>query len=262
MRVARILGCGPKDVFDRHAKFVPEFERAFPKATEEFRMRLLNEALCIDCGTHWFIETEALAEKLPTMLKRTSVRVLDYLLQSADSSTGVIHTTGKSACSFLFCASRLPAGSYDRMLKEARMRGKTLHWIDSEPMLQIYENEEAMIISKSNFEELLKSSKTLRLFVSFIHYRMCFPDAIRDGFPDCAKHPAHYKGQCCRLVRHVEHLRDAPLPGPHYRKCHWRFLSNERFTKMRWTSILISETFVNGKAKTVVDRLGSESSKN
>lgn len=82
-------------------------------------------------------------------------------------------------------------------------------------------------------------------------YVKCFPQALKEGFPDFAKHPAHYKGEKCASVSSVPEIIERSGPVPHFRHGHFRVLSSARYTNKRYQVVFVSETFVKGKVKTV-----------
>ncbi len=77
--------------------------------------------------------------------------------------------------------------------------------------------------------------------------------ALQEGLPDSAKHPAHYKGRKCVGLKLSEKLIDRRGSRPHVRQAHFRFLSDERFTKKRNTYVLVKAGFVRGKCKIIVE---------
>lgn len=94
-----------------------------------------------------------------------------------------------------------------------------------------------------------------KLIVGLGMYANCFPETVRCGLPEDLKHPAHHQHKASRTIGIAEKVRLTAhgSPLPHFRSGHFRLLSSERFTKKRFQSVFVSETFVNkAKAKTVL----------
>jgi len=96
-----------------------------------------------------------------------------------------------------------------------------------------------------------------RLAVGLALYISSYPHAVKDGIPDVAKHPSHYRGKKCATVGLVEELIDRRGPRPHLRNAHYRFLSSERYTTKRYTMVAVIGCFVVGRCRVVVEVEGN-----
>ena len=179
--------------------------------------------------THYFIETELLAERMEGFATKLDGTMLDYIQQN-EFRSGIIHTCGKMATAFLF-------------------------FFDADRIYIRSTNDTMCTFTKENISGLepSKASRFINLFFGFALYAQCFPHAIIPGFPEEGKHPAHYRGQKCVAVRCAPEIRDHSSPMPHPRKGHPRYFSDSRFTKMRFKTIWIDQTFVRGDSKTVLE---------
>ena len=99
-------------------------------------------------------------------------------------------------------------------------------------------------------------------------YLACFPECIRPGVPEELKHPSHHKSSKSYTIHVSPSIRshDGKHASPcgHFRRGHFRILSSDWYTKKRHQVVFVHETFVNGKAHTVlspeeVDSLSSSS---
>lgn len=188
-------------------------------------------------GTHYFIETEDLAETLPKLVGSWELGFLDALANLPRGGCGVVHTTGKKARAIFF--AWLPATETHKEQLVVRTEGRFIS-------LWIGQTREEFLSDGGNTEDL-------DLVFALALYVHCFPTALRDGFPESAKHPAHYRGENCASVCAVPEIVDRDGPRPHFRHGHFRMLRDARFTRKRFQIIFVSETFVKGKVKTVTE---------
>lgn len=175
--------------------------------------------------THYFIATPELADHLTAIGRCHEPRMLE-ILQDEGLAAGVIHTSGPAADAALFS------------------------WCPSRPT--------ELLVSDNRAHEMWLAghkteSRSINLVFGLALYLNCFPHAARDGFPEFAKHPAHYRKQACRAIQAVPELIERGGPTPHFRRGHFRILRSEKFTHKRWQVVFVGETFVKGKAKTVCE---------
>jgi hypothetical protein len=219
---------------------------------------------------HYFIESEALAEKLPGMIKGFNPQYLDALCEDAEADsemttksaseklylgacqiaagstgsgeirtkTAMLHTCGKKADGILFTITRGPAEG-DFWMVHLRNKEGIHYWGRNE---------------KETNSATTPLQQAVNLIFAMGLYVKCFPHALVEGFPETAKHPAHYKGQQCASVGTVPQIIERDGPSPHFRSGHFRVLNSPVFTKSRFKVIFIEDTFVKGRAKTVIDQ--------
>lgn len=99
------------------------------------------------------------------------------------------------------------------------------------------------------------SWRAVRLAVSLAMYAVCFPEMVIPGVPNDLAHPSQHKSivpitfeisaKVCPSGTH-----DSPCA--HYRKGHFRVLRSEKFTHKRFQVVFVHDTFVKGKASTVL----------
>lgn len=203
-------------------------------------------------GTHYFVETEKLAsvlvERSPKLTPELCVHFAEMLMGDG-TQFGVIHTTGSAAHAFLFAVSngQIFIGRNARIVWVSET-GKAAMWV---PFTTLMEKDDRVIVgSPDDFGDL-------KLLVSTCIYIHSFPHALVNGFPESAKHPAHYKGEKCVQVTEVEEIkapktRDGNVQG-HYRGWHWRMLKAERYTNKRFEAVFVNGCDVNGGLKTIVE---------
>lgn len=221
-------------------KMLDEIEHSGPGEFDEKAQRKINELAAImrieaevlkEGCIHYFLETEHLAERLPVMLgNHLDPRALDVLLDDPKHGRGILHTTGKQANGILFSINK----AQQRLCVVGQRSGYA--FLDYESLGEIPHPDDP-----------------LALVFGLSLYIRCFPEAVKEGFPEFAKHPAHFKGEKCHAVRTVPQIMERDGPVPHFRNGHFRFLASERFTKKRWQTIFVSESFIKGKAKTIVE---------
>lgn len=179
-------------------------------------------------ATHYFIETDGLAEHLVKIGAAYDPRMFD-VLKDEGYSLGMIHTCGPKAGAWLFLFEP-KAGT-----------------------LVISDGKSLTVSRNAATRELDELKPEFRIVFGLALYATCFPNAVREGFPDFAKHPAHYKGKHCSTIGLVPQIVEHDGPSPHFRNGHYRLLQSERFTNKRWQIVFVRETFVQGKVKTVTE---------
>ena len=179
-------------------------------------------------GTHYFIETEELAQHLADIGRNHDVRFLEIMADEG-IALGVIHTCGSTATAALF------------------------GWNQDGKMLVISDDKQTDFAYGLPLAEADEGSFGRRLLFGLCLYLNCFPGALKDGFPEFAKHPAHFRTKKCVSVGAARELAWHDGPTPHFRKGHYRVLRSEKFINKRWQVIFVQESFVGGKVKTVTE---------
>lgn len=95
-----------------------------------------------------------------------------------------------------------------------------------------------------------------RLLCGLGLYINCFPETVRPGVPEDLAHPSHHKyadALSIGIAPAIQAIKGTHAsPCGHFRNGHFRVLRSDKFTKKRWQAIFIAETFVKGKASTVL----------
>lgn len=94
-----------------------------------------------------------------------------------------------------------------------------------------------------------------KLIVGMAMYISCFPEMLKDGPPDDIKHPSYHNYDTSKTVGISEHVctgESHSSPTAHFRRGHFRVLRSMRFTHKRFQAVFVRQTFVAGKAKTVL----------
>jgi hypothetical protein len=94
-----------------------------------------------------------------------------------------------------------------------------------------------------------------KLIVGLGMYCNCFPETLKEGPPQDVKHPSMHAYENSKTVGisakiHTGGTHDSPIA--HFRRGHFRVLRSEKFTHKRFQAVFVRETFVAGKAKTVL----------
>lgn len=102
-------------------------------------------------------------------------------------------------------------------------------------------------------EEFLDDQKFL---VGLGMYINCFPETVKDGVPEDLKHPSQHKSNNPVTIGIAKPVRaekgEHASPCGHFRRGHFRTLRDKRYTKKRGQTVFVRETFVKGKAVTVL----------
>lgn len=100
------------------------------------------------------------------------------------------------------------------------------------------------------------SSYITKLIVGLGMYAACFPEVIKPGPPTELKHPSQHQYRESVQVGVADEVFSAggthESPVAHYRKGHFRVLRSERFTHKRFQAVFVRDTFVKGRALTVL----------
>ena len=87
-------------------------------------------------------------------------------------------------------------------------------------------------------------------------YLKCFPECLVLGVPEDLKHPSYHKDSMVYSIHLSPKVRahngTHTSPCGHFRQGHFRVLRSEWYKKKRYQVLFIDETFVNGKAHTVL----------
>ena len=114
-------------------------------------------------------------------------------------------------------------------------------------------SEETYQKSKDSFDKNTKfSADTFRLAINLLSYIQCFPELVEDGAP--YNTPDQYTGSSKKIGSAKDlHINDSASSKsiPHLRKAHRRHLKSDYFTNMKGKIILVQQSMINGKAKTV-----------
>lgn len=129
-------------------------------------------------------------------------------------------------------------------------------------------NLEAPYICLATGGITVPSNYNSRLANGLALYLNCFPECLACGVPEDLKHPSHHNHALSYTIRLSTKVRadngTHTSPCGHFRRGHFRILSSDWYTKKRHQVVFVHETFVNGKAHTVlspeeVDSLSSSS---
>ena len=97
----------------------------------------------------------------------------------------------------------------------------------------------------------------IRLAYGVLLYAHCFPEAIKEGLPEDLAHPSHHAyastTQTLEVHPQVCYGGTHASPQAHYRRGHFRTLRSERWGASRGKTVFVHETFVKGKAVTVLE---------
>ena len=218
---------------------------------------LITESEILDKGkgTHYFIDSIELTDFLMGCAKECTADMLNVFPQN-----GIIHTLKEDYPTLLFSIHPMPSGRKCIVLCSGKLKNVSAEnpqffcfiqepskniKIDSDEYTKDTDGNEC-----SKRENELRS-KYMKLLAGTSLYMHCFPEAVKDGFPDFAKHPNHYRQQKCASVTTTPDIIDRDGVNPHFRVGHFRVLKSEVFTHKRWQTIFVKECFVKGEAKTV-----------
>ncbi len=135
---------------------------------------------------------------------------------------------------------------------------------DTKLTLLFCKGERLSVIPEDYYQELIKSSdktdllnaKAYRLAINTIAYMNCFPDCILDGAPP-NMHDEYYSKEL-KTISISEKISETSINKanekmvtPHFRKGYFKLLKSDFYTHKKGQVVFVTETMVNGKAKTV-----------
>jgi hypothetical protein len=115
----------------------------------------------------------------------------------------------------------------------------------------IYDQKKFNLGNAINAEKFLIFAK---IAISVLLYCECFPECVIDGVPEFVKHPSHHKytDSCSLDLSPKIYTKKHGSPCGHFRSGHFRLLKSDRYKEKRFKFVFVSQTFVKGKAVTVL----------
>jgi hypothetical protein len=117
--------------------------------------------------------------------------------------------------------------------------------------------------SEMNYKELLEKvtdeakeiTKIFRLAINTIAYMEAFPECVKEGVPELLKEEFSENSFTLEIAEKVlepiKKSEDGKMVSPHFRKGYYKRLSSDFYKNKKGQIIFVSETMVNGKAKTI-----------
>ena len=113
--------------------------------------------------------------------------------------------------------------------------------------------------SAENYKNNLKSSDEhsdfftyiFRLAINTIAYMKAFPECVREGVPKTEFEECGYILEVSEKVLENTNIDSNKMISPHFRKGYWKLLKSDFYTHKKGQLVFVSETMVNGIAKTV-----------
>ena len=113
--------------------------------------------------------------------------------------------------------------------------------------------------SAENYKNNLKSSDEhsdfftyiFRLAINTIAYMKAFPECVTEGVPKTEFEVCGYILEVSEKVLENTNIDSNKMISPHFRKGYWKLLKSDFYTHKKGQLVFVSETMVNGIAKTV-----------
>ena len=113
--------------------------------------------------------------------------------------------------------------------------------------------------SAENYKNNLKSSDEhsdfftyiFRLAINTIAYMKAFPECVTEGVPKTEFEECGYILEVSEKVLENTNIDSNKMISPHFRKGYWKLLKSDFYTHKKGQLVFVSETMVNGIAKTV-----------
>ena len=113
--------------------------------------------------------------------------------------------------------------------------------------------EHYRLLKNSEDKTELYLASLFRLATNLVAYIECFPEQVKDGVPHNVPSLSHDKSFHVETVDKLNFQvnKSNKINAPHIRKAHFRRLTSDYFKNKRGKIILVQETMVNGRAKSV-----------
>ena len=187
-------------------------------------------------GIDYFIETPALANSIIGMVREFTADVLDIFCEFRRTAF-VIHPVSPRPA--VLVGIRTIGGQTVAVCCRNIRGGQLVGYLGPDAFV--------------GGEKRQSDIYAVRLAVGLALYIRCFPHAVKDGLPETATHPNHYRRSKCASVGMVEELIDRSGPKPHFRNMCIRFLSSEKWTHKQGQYVVSRACYVHGKCKIVVE---------
>lgn len=233
---------------------------------------VLAAALCIDHSVitgdavHLFLPGREFCDWIVSCVSKPDRRHAEIIDQIATGKAAVIHfPTGAGLISF---ACLCPRKTIDPLTGKSDAHNlllickstddgqiKNQAWVDYSGGCPRYESVEIGHELKPDCHP--DTAYRTKLVVGLGMYVECFPETLVHGFPEDIKHPSHHQHSAPLTIAVTEKVRQSlggthESPMPHFRAGHFRVLKSEKFTNKRFHVVFVRETFVKGRAETVL----------
>lgn len=119
---------------------------------------------------------------------------------------------------------------------------------------------------EENTEDAKEITKIFRLAINTIAYMRAFPECVKEGVPEHVNDEESensFKLEISeKVLETIQNTESGKMVSPHFRKGYFKRLSSDYFKNKKGQIIFVSETMVNGKAKTVYSTEKMEDIKN
>jgi hypothetical protein len=106
---------------------------------------------------------------------------------------------------------------------------------------------EDFTISSIYGKPMLNNIKNTQLILNMLMYMAAYPEMVEYRAPES---PTQYKGVYIKAHKSIEYvIKESPTA--HYRRGHFRLLSDDRYIKKRGQIIYVRASFVNGQCVTI-----------
>lgn len=211
--------------------------------------------------THLYFKNKELRDFLANMKLADLDGIIDFLLESGEEFYFAPSFTGEQVFSKPEKIKTYNFGIHIPYEKEEKGYAFQLLLIEKKELKLIWavgknegwcsaDNYKFNLQHKSEYSEFF--TNIFRLAINTIAYMKVFPECVKEGPPPTEKSECSYVLETSeKIIESISNGNTNRMISPHFRKGYFKRLKSDFYTHKKGQLIFVSETMVNGNAKTI-----------
>ena len=136
---------------------------------------------------------------------------------------------------------------------------------DKNMVLTIFDDQDNFsyipLVKTKKSLEFIKNNELIRIGLNFLSYCKAFPECLIDGVPQSLSKEEKKRNSNCKIlntstqiIENIEDIKSGKVVTPHFRKGHFRLLSDDRFVNKKGQVVFVKATMVKGQAQTLKNK--------